>query len=210
MDTVFTSGSWSTVGYGLGGVVLRGSFCLFLAALEHSHRHTSYYDSALMVQGRATTQHVAVTPPRAVDPPPALPPNCRVPLEHGGGRSTEYFVRYYVDGGILVEAQWWPNGRRCRHASAPLASDRCRLFGERSAGDPILLFPHRISQWDTGLRVLGWDIDTVAMTISVPRAKLERLRDTLSKWPSDRKLASEKELRSLTGRLLHLCEVECG
>ena len=74
-------------------------------------------------------------------------------------------------------------------------------------GDPTLLSPHKIWQWDTGLCVLGWDIDTVEMTISVPLAKLERFGDTLSTWPLDRKFASEKELRSLTGRLLHLCEV---
>ena len=55
--------------------------------------------------------------------------------------------------------------------------------------------------------MLGWDIDTVAMTISVPVAKLEGLRDMLSKWPSDREVASEDELRSLIGQLLHLCEV---
>ena len=39
--------------------------------------------------------------------------------------------------------------------------------------------------------VLGWDIDTVAMTISVPLEKLERLRDTLSEWSPDRVDASE-------------------
>ena len=43
------------------------------------------------------------------------------------------------------------------------------------------------------LRVLGWNIDTVVMTISVPLAKLERLHDTLREWPSDRELGSEKE-----------------
>ena len=60
------------------------------------------------------------------------------------------------------------------------------------------------------LCVLGWDIDTVAMTISVPvsKLKLERLRDILREWPSEREVASDNELRSLIGRLLHLCE--CG
>ena len=57
------------------------------------------------------------------------------------------------------------------------------------------------------LCVLGWEIDTVAMTISVPVARLERLRDTISEWPSDREVAPEDELRSLMGRMLHLCEV---
>ena len=45
------------------------------------------------------------------------------------------------------------------------------------------------------------------MTISVPLEKLERLRDTLSEWSPDRVVASEEELRSLIGRLLHSCEV---
>ena len=55
--------------------------------------------------------------------------------------------------------------------------------------------------------MLGWDIDTVAMTISVPLEKLERLRDTLHEWSPDRVVASEEELRSLIDRLLHLCAV---
>ena len=47
----------------------------------------------------------------------------------------------------------------------------------------------------------------MAKTISVPVAKMERLRDILSDWPSGREVASEAELRSLIARLLHLCEV---
>ena len=77
----------------------------------------------------------------------------------------------------------------------------------RSSRDPTLLAPRKISLWDTRLCVRGWDIDTVAMTISVPLEKLERLRDTLHEWSPDRVVASEEELRSLIGRLLHLCEV---
>ena len=158
-----------------------------------------------MEQGRTATQHVAVTPPRAPDRLATLPPNCRVPLGQKGGRRSDFFVRYYVDDGILVEVQWWPDIRRSRHPSASLASHHYRLFGERSARDPALLSPHKISQWNTGLCVRRWDIDTVA--ISVPHAKLERLRETLSEWPSDGNLASEKGLRSLIGRLLRLREI---
>ena len=49
--------------------------------------------------------------------------------------------------------------------------------------------------------VLGWNIDTVAMTISGLLAKLKRLRDTLNEWSADRVVVSEEELRSLIGRL---------
>ena len=170
-------------------------FCLFSAALEHAYRHTTYDDAVVMEQGRPATEHVSVTPPRANDRSAPLPPGCRVPRGRGGGRRTPFFVLYYVDDRILVEVQWRPDGRRCRHASASLASDH------------YLLAPHKISLWDTPLCVLGRDIDTVAMTNSVPLKKLERLRDTLNEWSPDRVVASEEELRSLIGRLLHLCEV---
>ena len=155
-----------------------GVFGLFSAALEHAHRHTSYDGAVVMAQGPTATEHVSVTPPRATDWPASWPPGCRVPRGRGGGRRSLFFL-YNVDDGILVEVQWSPDGRRCRRASASLASDHYRRFGVRSLRDLTLLAPHKISLWDTWLCVLGWDIDTVAMTISVPLEKLERFRDTL-------------------------------
>ena len=94
------------------------------------------------------------------------------PRGRGGGRRSPFFALYYVDDGIYVEVQWWPDGRCCRRESASLASDHYQLFGVRSSRDPSLLAPHKISLWDTRLCVLGWDIDTIAMTISVPLEKL--------------------------------------
>lgn len=55
--------------------------------------------------------------------------------------------------------------------------------------------------------MLGSDADTDGVTISVPLAKLKRLRNTVSNWPSDRELASKKELCCFTGPLLYLCEL---
>ena len=87
-----------------------GFFCLFSAALEHAHRHTSYDDAVVMEQGRTATEHVSVTPPRATDRPASLPSGCRVPRGQGGGRRTPFFVLYYVDDGI-----WW------RYNGGPMA-----------------------------------------------------------------------------------------
>ena len=61
--------------------------------------------------------------------------------------------------------------------------------------------------WHTRLQVLGWTIDTVALTISLPPAKLVQLRELLARWPADRRISSESELRSLMARLLHVCQV---
>ena len=120
-----------------------GFFCLFSAALEHAHRHTSYDDAAVMEQGRTVTEHVSVTPSRATDRPAPLRPGCPVPRGRGGGRrSPPFFVLYDVDDGILMKVKRWPDGRRYRRLSASLASDHYRLFGVRSSRDPTLLSPH--------------------------------------------------------------------
>lgn len=103
---------------------------------------------------------------------------------------------------------WTPDGQRCTVASESCASDHFRLFGEREEKDlPLNLSPHNLFPWLTRLRVLSWDIDTVHMTISVPREKLTRLRTTPQGWPQSRQFSSESDLRKLIGKLLHLCEV---
>ena len=91
-------------------------------------------------------------------------------------------------------------------ASQSMGSDHGRLLGERRVGEPPLLAPEKVSWWHTRLEALGWTIDTIAMTISVPPAKLVQVRELLARWPADRRTASEPELRSSMGRLLHVCE----
>ena len=54
---------------------------------------------------------------------------------------------------------------------------------------------------------MGWDLDTVCMTISVPPAQLARTCDLLSQRPAPRSDAPEAEVRSLIETPLHLCEV---
>ena len=53
----------------------------------------------------------------------SLPRDCRPVPGAGGNAGSYFFVRYYVDDGILVELQWWPDGRRCLRAVQSLASD---------------------------------------------------------------------------------------
>lgn len=57
------------------------------------------------------------------------------------------------------------------------------------------------------MEMLGWMIDTVAMTIAVTQEKIVQLRALLAQWPTCRKVASVKEVRSLLGKLLRPSEV---
>ena len=57
------------------------------------------------------------------------------------------------------------------------------------------------------MEVLGWETDSVAMNISLTKAKVAKLRGLLFKWPRGRPYALESELRELVGNLLYDSEV---
>ena len=184
-----------------------GFWCLFSAALEHAHVHTTFRNAVVTPFGQAVTSHVTVSEPAEGECPVPLPPGYLVPPGDGGGAAKPFFTRMYVDDAVLVEPQCSPVGDRCVRASQSMGSDHGRLLGERQAGDPPLLAPEKVSSWHTRLEVLGWELDTVAMTISLPQGKFGQLRELLAGWPRERRSAPESELRSLMGKLLHVCEV---
>ena len=112
-------------------------------------------------------------------------------------------MRYYVDDGILVGVQWWPDGRRCLRAVQSLASDHFRLLGERGVSDPPLLSARKITYWDTQLEVLGWIIDTEALTVTLPSHESLKLQNLLAEWPSSRTSDSARQVSQLLGFLIH-------
>ena len=108
------------------------------------------------------------------------------------------------DGRILVELQWWPDGRRCQRAVQSLASDHFRLLGERGVSDPPLLSDRKITSWDTRLEVLGWIIDTEVLTVTLPPHKRGNVCELLAAWPASRASASAKQVSKLVGFLMHI------
>ena len=117
-----------------------GFFCLFSAALEHVHHHTSYDDAVVTAQGRTATEHVSVTPPRATDRPASLSPGCRVPRGRRGGEEvplcrTILRRRRDIGGGTMV-ARWPALSTRVRVARVGLLSAHWGeiLTGSHSVG----------------------------------------------------------------------------
>lgn len=177
------------------------------AAVEHSHNNTTLANAVVTAEGRDATSHVRVEQARVGERHAHLPPDCIFPQDEGGGIHDEFWVRTYVDDALFVELESVFRGHRCLRASQSFASDSFRLFGTRNDGQPPLFAREKTSSWDTRSEMLGWNIDTVGMTISVPPAKLAQLSDMLAEWPVDRRYASITDLRSLLGKLLHLCDV---
>ena len=81
----------------------------------------------------------------------------------------------------------------------------CRQrWGVRGASDPPLLSASKITNWDTRLEVLGWLVDTEALTVTAPPHKRLKLRLLLAEWPSTRTYASAKQVSQLAGFLMHI------
>ena len=106
----------------------------------------------------------------------------RVP-GNGGDAGDPFFVRFYLDDGILVEVRFFQDGRRFRRAIESLASYYFRLLGPRDPPDPPLLEAHKILGWSTHLEVLGWVRDTDKLTISLLSRRRSKFGQVFADWP---------------------------
>lgn len=73
-----------------------------------------------------------------------------------------------------------------------LASDHFHLLGERSVPDPPLSPGGKLTNWNTRLEVLGWVVDTEALTEMFPPHTRFKLHALLAEWPSSRMPASSE------------------
>ena len=103
-----------------------GFWGLMVSALEHAHTHSTFQGADVSQQGAAAVAPVELSPPRGLWVV-AIPRDCGPVPGIGVNTRSNYFVRYYVDDGILAELQWWPEGRRCLRAVQSVASDHFRL-----------------------------------------------------------------------------------
>ena len=173
---------------------------LMTSAREHAHTHCKFQDAAVSPQGPAAVEHVRLAPPRGGSVR-SLPRDCQTV---SGTSEVVFFVRYYVVDGILVEVQWWPDGRRFLRAVQPLESDHFRLLGVRGASNSPLLSASKITSWDTCFEVLGSLVDTEALMVtSAPHNRL-KLRLFSEEWPSTRSCALAKQVSQLAGFVMHI------
>ena len=182
-----------------------GFWSLFSSALEHSHTHTSYQDATVTDEGVAAVQHVKVIPSAAAGPAVPVPPDCLPIVGEGGYAGSRFFVRYYVDDGVLIEVRFFEDGRRCLKAIQSIASDHFRLLGVRGPSDPPLLAKSKLTDFSTRLEVLGWVLDTHELTLTLPERKHDKLRRVLDEWPPSRAVATARQISQLTGFLAHVC-----
>ena len=115
-----------------------GFWGVVTSALEYSRTRSTFKSAVVPRQGQAAVAHVVVALPRG-GPVVTLPGDCQPVPGTGGNTGSCVCVRYYVEDGIIVELQWWPDGCRCQRAVKSLASDHFRRWGERGVSDPPFL-----------------------------------------------------------------------
>ena len=96
---------------------------------------------------------------------------------------------HYLDDYFFVEPPHVP-----AHALA-IATNTLAEMG-------IPLAPDKVEEPPTCLTFLGIELDTIAMTASLPKDKLQRLQAMLAAW-HDHKVCTKRELLSLAGVLQH-------
>ncbi|CAN0532247.1 unnamed protein product, partial [Laminaria digitata] len=57
----------------------------------------------------------------------------------------------------------------------------------------------KVTDWAPKQEVLGFDLDTERMTISLPARKINELHEMLEDWPPERRTATVREVLVLAG-----------
>ena len=83
------------------------------------------------------------------------------------------------------------------------------LVGRRWRVQPSFVVRQQITNWDTRLKVLGWLVDTEALTVTAPAHKRLKLRLLLAEWPVTRTCDSAKQVSRLADFLMHISFAVC-
>ena len=105
------------------------------------------------------------------------------------------FIIHYLDDYLVIGA---PESEECAVALATVL----RVF-ER-LGLPVA--HNKLEGPGTRLTFLGFELDSVAMIIRLPRQKLAELQELLQAWRG-RRACTRSDLESLVGKLAHACTV---
>jgi hypothetical protein len=131
-------------------------------------------------------------------------PTCRDPSLPTSSKPLSY-VDVFVDDFVGL-AQTTPYSRRVRRILLHAIDD---VFRPLEPGDnPFRQEPVSVKKlrkgdcsWSTIKLVLGWVIDTTAMTIQLPQHRIDRLVEVLSSIPPHQKRTSVKKWHSILGEL---------
>ena len=98
-------------------------------------------------------------------------------------------IYHYMDDFILVGP-----------ANSPACEQNLRLLMQTCSNLGVAMASEKTEGPCTRLTVLGIQVDTLAMTLSLPHEKLRRLHDLLGSWRG-RRAGSRRDLESLVGML---------
>ena len=176
------------------------------SAMQDAQRKTTRESATILQAGIQATEHVQVEDDTGSEGEP-LPVGFEIKPAAGGGPKDTAWVAFFMDDAISVEVQWEKTGDRCLDLSRSLASIHFQAMGERGVEEEPLLSPKKVTNWSTQHEVLGFWLDTVKMSISLPDRKVKDFQERLEEWPEGRKTATVREVLVLAGKLHHAAYV---
>ena len=156
-------------------------------------RNTTRTSALFSPAGDRAVEHVTVAQKtgRSVV---SWPAECVVRTAKGRGADDPAFVASCMDDAISVEVRWDTEGARCLDLSRSLAFIHEQAMGERFEGEEPLLSRKKVTGWATQQEVLGYDIDTESMTITLPTWQVDDLRSRVAEWTAERQSAAVREV----------------
>ena len=75
-----------------------------------------------------------------------------------------------------------------------LASDYVRLLNERGVVEALLLSANQVTDWDTPIEVLGWNVDPNVFTVTLPPHNRLKPRSLLAEGTLSRAFGSGNQV----------------
>lgn len=111
---------------------------LVASVLDHAQSHTSFRNAVVCGYGRTAVANVSVNSDLRRDTTP-LPSQCERFLGAGDSMGDSIFTHVCVDENVLVEVNFFGDGRKLRPIVEPLVSGHFRLLGSETPPDLPLL-----------------------------------------------------------------------
>ena len=98
------------------------------------------------------------------------------------GTAADDQVAFFIDDAVSVEVQWEAEGTRCLALLQALAMNHHQAVAEKAEGEETLLSNKKVTYWAPPQEVLGFDLDTERMAISLPGRNIDKVREALKDW----------------------------
>ena len=159
------------------------------SAMQQAQRETAKASAMILAAGSEVTAHARIAGHTEVAVEP-LPQGCIIKCVEEGGTGDHARIVFFTDDAVSVELRWEADGRKCLALALALTSIHHQTMGEgEEEGEPLL--SHKmVTGCPPRQEVLGFDLNTERMTVSLPNRNISESRKMLKDWLEEQNKAT--------------------